>query len=661
MKWFFKTAFREARHTRFRGLLMLFSMVFGLTVLVSFSAIKQGFRDNFYGIATVLTGGDLRVEVVGQPTERFRRLLPRLGDAREVYRSVDVIGVNSDAVRGLHLWLVDLNPQPVLDLGSFRDMTLPETPSVILYGTAEQLQQVQGERIQVKGGLWLNITERIVVDHELLPVWSKRLNPGTGEGMVIVGVPGSSLISRENVEWTQVWVFHFEAEQVRERIARAQYILGYLQEESQGIRLVYELPNETGFYQSFQLISNTLFLTAFSALMLGTLAYTVTFVDFAKGKTTNVALLRCLGGSRMSSWCVYGAQVLVYGGLSVLLAGFVSVAMHSLIPRIVGSLAELELVPAMQWRALTIALGFGGCFMTLPGLVSVLPLLGCEPVEVLRSTKVPAKRREYRWIQSILITVTSLLALGFCLLMVEDARFVVIYLLCMVAVFAGILGGVMGLRRLLRSLLCGRGSYVVSQASANLFRSQNHYGFTLTSIAFGLFLITFLYVFFEAFSQQGAQQIVGYGDVVDARITNYLDWLQRVFFINQWMGVTLMILGMLAIFVLLTAQRRTRLYEAVILSTLGATSTVIRRTMVVESILAGLITALLGPFAGVVLGSLLFGLYFDLPIAVPWLLILLMFPTTIAVMVLMGSFHLKGILGYPPLEVLRKRRHFTNW
>lgn len=661
MKWFLKTAFREARHTRIRGIIMLFSMVFGLTVLVSFSALKQGFQESFYGIATVLTGGDLRVEIEGRPTERFRHLLPRLGDEREAYGFVYAAHEDGQVMGDLRYWVVDLNPRPLTDPRTVRDMASPESARVTLYGTREQLERAPGEQVILQGGIALSVQQRIEVESGLLPVWTQRLIPTPGHDVVIAAQPGVSLTTMEGLVWNQVWVYHFKGASVRERMARARYVLGYLQEESQGIRLVSELPGETGFYQSFQLISNTLFLSAFSALMLGTLAYTVTFVDFSKGKTTNVALLRCLGGSRMSSWSVYGSQVVLYGGLSVLLAGGVSIAMHSLIPRWMGLGDASPIEAGLQWRALVLALGFGGCFMLLPGVVSVLPLLGCEPIEVLRSTKVPAKRKAYRWVQTMLITLTALLALGFCLLMVNDTRFAVIYLISMVGVFGLILAGVSGLRLLLRRLLSGRASYVISQASANLFRAQNHYGFTLTSIAFGLFLITFLAVFFEAISQQSVGQIAGYAGVQDSRIDAYLDWLQRVFFLNQWLGVTLMVIGMLAIFVLLTAQRRTRLYEAVILSTLGASSSQIRRTMIVEAVLAGLITTVLGPISGVSLGFLMFGGYLGLEIGVPWLLILCMIPMVLAVMVGMGSLNLKGIIGYPPLEVLRKRRHFSNW
>ena len=666
MKWFFKTAFREARHTRFRGLVMLFSMVFGLTVLVSFSSIKQGFQDNFYTIATLLTGGDLRVEVSGVPTERFRRLLPKLGDRREAYFSAAVLGDTGEPAGDLRVWVVESDPTPLTERNVLKETQLPDAIRVSLYGTPEQLQSIppgllEKGVIRIEGGLELELEKQFGIEEERLPVWSKRLYAAPTSRLVISSVIASTLVAQHQVPWEQVWVYHFASSNVWERIARARYILGYLKEENQGIRMIYELPDETGFYHSFQLISNTLFLAAFSALMLGTLAYTVTFVDFSRGKTNNVALLRCLGGSRMSSWSVYGMQVILYGVVSILLAGGISTALQLLLPRMIGVATGVEMQVEIYWRALLIALSFGGCFMLLPGIVSIMPLLGCEPVEVLRSTKVPAKTKEYRWIQSILITLTAFLALGFCLQMIEDSQFALFYLLSMVLVFVALMLGVLGFRRLLRRLVRDRRNYPLSQAAANLFRAQNHYVFTLTSIAFGQFLITFLFVFFEGFAHKGIEEIAGYASVQDDRIAHYLLWLQRVFFINQWMGVTLMVVGVLAVFVLLTSQRRTRLFEAVILGTLGATSDVIRRIMIYESMLAGVITAILGPAAGLLLGSLVFGVFFDIPIIMPWLLLIIMFPVTIAVMVMMGFLNMKGILGYPPLEVLRKRRHFSNW
>ncbi len=643
---------------------MLFSMVFGLTVLVSFSSIKEGFQKNFYNIATLLTGGDLRVEITGAPTERFRRLLPRLGDSREAYWSVPILAEDGTTLDTHRLWFYDETPLPVNDYLKNNDTQLPEVLRIRLYGTEAQLAAIpDGEKklIKVAGGFQFEVEEVVSLSEERLPVWTKRLHAQPTARLLVSSVIASTITSQSEIPWEQVWVYHFESDNVRERIARAGYILSYLQEEDQGIRMIHELPYESGFYHSFQLISNTLFLAAFSALMLGTLAYTVTFVDFSRSKTNNVALLRCLGGSRMSAWSVYGVQVIMYGLLSVLLAGGISTGLQLLFPAIIGSLTEVEVEVEIYWRALLIALGFGGCFMLLPGVISIMPLLGCEPVEVLRSTKVPAKRKEYRWIQSILITLTAFLALGFCLQMIEDSQFALIFLSVMVAVFFMLFYGVLSARLLIRKLLQNFHYYPLSQASANLFRAQNHYVFTLTSIAFGLFLITFLFVFFEGFAHKGISEIAGYANVQDDRIAHYLEWLQRVFFMNQWMGITLMIVGVLAVLVLLTAQRRTRLYEAVILGTLGASAATIRRIMIYESVLAGLITAVLGLTGGVLFGSIVFGIYFKIPIILPWWLFITMIPSAIAVMVMMGFLNLKGILGQPPLEVLRKRRHFSNW
>ncbi|HOO92321.1 MAG TPA: hypothetical protein PKX94_02550, partial [Opitutales bacterium] len=80
IRWIFRLAWLDAKRSGFRGLVMLASMIFGLSVMVSFSALKESFRESFYLIACGITGGDLRVDLSGVPGERLERLLPRLGD-----------------------------------------------------------------------------------------------------------------------------------------------------------------------------------------------------------------------------------------------------------------------------------------------------------------------------------------------------------------------------------------------------------------------------------------------------------------------------------------------------------------------------------------------------------------------------------------------------
>ena len=665
MKWLLKMALREARHNRFRSVVMLFSMVFGLTVLVSFSSIKQGFQENFYEIATILSGGDLRVEIVGRPTERLRRLLPRWGDTREAYWGAQVTVPHGDSERNGFLWFSDLDPQPVDDAKAALEDELPEIVDIEITLTGEQSRlllsgeeadsaYLQGEAVRLNPK-WTEI------DDEVLPVWMKRIKRDPLERLVGNTPLISPLEHQASVEWEQVWTYHFEGNNADERIARAKYILGYIKEEAQGVRLIYELPNETGFYYSYELISNTLFLAAFSALMLGTLAYTVTFVDFSRGKSMNVALLRSVGCSLPGAWGVYGMQVILYAFLSVIFAGVFSVGIQLILPTLITKWTGIEMEIEIYWRALLISLGFGGCFVVLPGFIAIMPLMSCEPVEVLRSVKMPARRVENRWIQSILMTITGVLAVSFCVQMIENNGFAIVYLLVVIGVFGLMLVGVLGLRRLVRYLSQYKRSYPISQAAANLFRTQNHYVFTLTSIAFGLFLITFLYLFFDGFAEKGVHEIAGYGSISDERVGVYLDWLQHVFFLNQWMGVTLLIIGVLAVFVLLTSQRRTRLYEAVVLGMLGANSLMIRRIMTFESVFAGVITAVLGLVGGLTFGAIVFGLFFDLPVIMPWWLLIILFLGTVGVMVGMGFYNMKGIIGYPPLEVLRRRRHFSNW
>ncbi len=656
-------ALREARHTRVRGMVMLFSMVFGLTVLVSFSSIKEGFQESFYNISSVLTGGDLRVEVIGKPTERLQRLLPRLGDTRSAYWGLPMSWEEANRRKTATVWLLDLEATPLTNVDKIVETQLPDTMAIDIALDESQWEALSSKPVRIPnealGNHWSPNWKK--EEGELLPPWMKRIKRDSKDRWVGSVQMLHRLTRGQEIAWEQIWTFQVDGADSLEREARSKYILEYLKEESQGVTLIHELPTETGFYQSFILISNTLFLAAFSALMLGTLAYTVTFVDFSRGKSDHVALLRCLGAGKSQAWGVHGIQVLAYVVLSVLLAGVFSVAIQWYLPKFINALTSVDMEVQIYWRSLLISLGFGGCFILLPGMIAIMPLVSCEPVEVLRSVKMPTRRKEYGWIQVMLIACAIVLALAFCLQMVDDRIFALIFLLCMLLVFGGLLGGVNVLRKTIKRITSRYRNYEMDQAASNLFREQNHYVFTLSSIAFGLFLITFLYQFFEGFANRGIFEIAGYGSISDERVTLYLGWLKNVFFINQWIGVTLLLIGVLAVFVLLTAQRQTRIYEAVILATLGATSEVIRKILAWESLFAGMIVSILGPIGGWLVGLVVFKVFFGHQPGFPFMLMLGLMCGTILIMVAMGIANMKGVVGVPPLEVLRKRRHFSNW
>jgi len=501
MSWMIKMALREARHSPLRGLVMLFSMVFGLTVLVSFSSIKEGFQENFYEIATVLTGGDLRVEIVGNPTERLQRLLPRLGDTREAYWGQEIEWKSQGGNRQATLWFVDLEAQPLIEVDQWLTAELPDSIPVDVYIPPSEFESL--DKTDLPGSLQVGpIASKWNFDwlqgetDDPLPPWMKRIKRDASDRWVAQTSLRDRLTYQNRGGWQQIWVYHVEGEASEERIDRSRYILEYIQEESKGVELLHELPSETGFYSSFALISNTLFLAAFSALLLGTLAYTVTFVDLSRGKSDYVALLRCLGAWKGQAWGIHGVQVLVYVLLSVLLAGGLSVAVQWYLPQWISQWTGVPMEVEIFWRSLLLSLGFGGCFILFPGIIAIMPMVSCEPAEVLRSVKMPTHRREYGWVQSLMAAGTLLLAITFCLQMVDDGWFATIFLISLILVFALLLAGVSALRGGIRALTRMVHHYPVQQAASNLFRPQNHYVFTLGSIAFGLFLITFLSHFF---------------------------------------------------------------------------------------------------------------------------------------------------------------------
>lgn len=676
IRWIFRLAWLDAKRSGFRGLVMLASMIFGLSVMVSFSALKESFRESFYLIACGITGGDLRVDLSGVPGERLERLLPRLGDQRVLYRH-KVIDAPFEAgnTGPMHLWIAQEQFPGEAPVTGWEGRAEGEKPVVRV-----QLPHLPGEHIYagllaervresgLQEGLGLWDVAPVRADGDLVPLWLRRLLPPRDRVVLALMPAGEDVADAFGPEWEQSWVFHLsDGIPAAERIRRGRFILGYLREEAYGVDLRWELPSDTAFHRAYRLIANTLFLAAFVALVLGTLAYTVTFVDFFRSRADQVALMRCLGGTMGEAWAVYGTQVLLYAGLSVFLAGVFSVGIQVGLPAWVERFASQEIPVEVLWRPMLASLVFGGFFVLIPGMIAILPLLGCEPIEVLRSVKMPTRVHEHRWMQRLLVSGFVLAALGYCLWMVEDRWFALGVISVLLLVFGGIVMLITcvrwGLRRLFRSVPGGRTWHLWQQAAANLYRKQNAYGFSLSAIGFGVFLVLTLHGFFRSFSALGVDGIMGFSSSQDWGVLSpYLAWLEEVFFLNQVGGVLILTCGVLSVFVLLTMQRRNRIHEMVILGVLGADAEWLRRLMLAESALAGAIAG----GAGVVAASLLSGWVGQLngdalSSGIDPLIACLVWAGCIVLMVLMGLFNMKGVVGFPPLIVLRRRRHFANW
>jgi predicted lysophospholipase L1 biosynthesis ABC-type transport system permease subunit len=660
MKWVWLMAWRELRFEWARGLLLLLCMSLTLVVLVAFSSIRAGLRGSFYEIATVLTGGDLRVEVVGAPSERLRHLLPRLGDRREVFWSTVV---QQGDWKG-RLWFRQVNPviregvegaivQQLPDrlpmqawMTDAQRAGLPDTPLI-------ELRPAQGDLVFEMS------PER--VDAEVLPLWVQRVQPQAASRIEAQCAFLDALIAYGGLEWEQVWVYHVDAAGIQARVLRAQYLMAYLLEEGHGVRLICELPDEIGFFHGFRVIANTLFLAAFAALMLGTMAFTVTFVDFSRSRSQYTAVLRSLGCGVLKAWGIYALQVGLYATAAVAIAGGIAVAIQLILPGMLSDWTGLPMEVGIQWRSLVLTLGFGACFLLIPGLIAIFPMLSCEAVEVLRSVKMPLRRKEHLWAQALLALLLVVLALCFALQMVDDTRFAILFLSGTLMVYFLMVASVHGLRKALR-LGCSRlPSFALRQGASNLFRHPKRYAYTLGSIAFGLFLITFLWVFFNGQEAPGERAIEGYRNVMDERVAQYLDWLNQVFWVNQWVGVLLLSLAVLSVLILLTFERPGRVFESVVLATLGASPEQIRHLHLWEAAIGGLVASFAGLVGGWVVSALGFWWFLGVEVRFPFLFLLLTAVVSVASMVLTAWLQLKGVVGFPPLEVLRRRRHFDNW
>ena len=130
--------------------------------------------------------------------------------------------------------------------------------------------------------------------------------------------------------------------------------------------------------------------------------------------------------------------------------------------------------------------------------------------------------------------------------------------------------------------------------------------------------------------------------------------LDRVAFVIRFMASFTVATGLVVLAVSVITSRYQRIQESALLSTLGASSRLIRRIMIVEYLLVGAISGTAGVFLSLLSAWGLSRYVFEIHYTVSWgtmpLAVLIVCLLTLAT----GLASSRGVLGHPPLVVLRK-------
>jgi putative ABC transport system permease protein len=487
-------AWREARGSRRRGLLIVLAVAIGVSALVAINSFTENLRESVRRESRALLGADLVIGAGGPLTPKAEALV------EEARRAV-------------------APPADVARVVSFGAMAL--TPG----GAATRLVQVRGidpgypfyGAVETDpAGAWPRLAETggAIVDGALLTMLGARVGDPIqlGEARFVVratirDMPGDVSVAsafgprvfvpRAALDATRLLTFgsraryeaclRYPAGTDADRVAAR--LRGPLSAERATVRTVAE--DQRRLSDSLSRFGNFLALVALVALLLGGLGVASAVHVFVKRRMTTIAVLRCLGASAGTLLAAYLVQAVVVGLLGSLLGAAAGAAVQLALPRLLAGLLPVDVAWALSWRSVLGGLAVGVWVAVAFAALPLLAVRDVSPLAVLRRDYEAAKRRrDPRRLLAVLALAASVAALS----VVQAGRVVaglafaggIAVALALLALAAWLL--VRGLRRFFPSFL----PYLYRQGLANLYRPANQTLMVVLALGFGVFLLSTL-------------------------------------------------------------------------------------------------------------------------------------------------------------------------
>jgi putative ABC transport system permease protein len=487
-------AWREARGSRRRGLLIVLAVAIGVSALVAINSFTENLRESVRRESRALLGADLVIGASGPLTPKAEALVE---DARRSSRPP------AEVARVVSFGAMALVPGGTTTrLVQVRGVD----PGYPFYGTVETDPPGEWPRLGETGGA--------IVDGALLTMLGARVG-GTiqlGEARFVVRaairdmpgdvsvasaigprvfVPRASLAatklltfgSRARYEASLRYPGGADADRVASRLR------GPLAAERATVRTVSE--DQRRLSDSLSRFGNFLALVALVALLLGGLGVASAVHVFVKRRMTTIAVLRCLGASARTLLAAYLVQAVAVGLLGSVVGAAAGAAVQLALPRLLGSLLPVDVTWALSWRSVLGGLAVGVWVAVAFAALPLLAVRDVSPLAVLRSDyEATSRPRDPRRILAILVLAASVAVLSIAQagrvragLAFAGGIGVALALLALAALLL-----VRGLRRFFPSFL----PYLYRQGLANLYRPANQTLLVVLALGFGVFLLSTL-------------------------------------------------------------------------------------------------------------------------------------------------------------------------
>jgi len=485
--WLLKMAWRDAKASKVRLLLFMASIILGIAAVVSIQLFSSNLKDNIKSQSKTLMGADFIIDSKQEPTERAKAIIDSLQPNASEVNFVSMIafpkngGTKLVKVRGLQ--------------GDFP-----------FYGEINTLPISASENYQENGGA--------LVDATLLLQFNAKVGDSIKIGELTIpiagalkSIPGSSAITN-SVAPPVIIPFRFiDATQLLQFGSRKEYQYFYKVSDTLNLN---RLENKIGeqldnanadldthtsttrrLGRRYENVGKFLSLTAFIALLLGCIGIASSVHIYIKEKLQPIAVLKCMGASRLQSFLIYLIQISGIGFIGGLIGSLIGVGLQLLFPYLLKDFLPLTLEINISIQPILLGI-FLGLFMSV--LFALLPLLKTwfvSPLDVLRvdenSNEAPKK------IRFLVFGVILLFLFLFAFWLVQNVMYAFVFVLGTFITFA-LLGFVaLGFIKLIKRFFPKNWNFTARQSLLNLFRPNNQTVVLVVAIGLGTFLISTLY------------------------------------------------------------------------------------------------------------------------------------------------------------------------
>ncbi len=485
--WLFKMAWRDAKASKVRLLLFMASIILGIAAVVSIQLFSTNLKDNIQRQSKTLMGADFIINSKQAPTDRARAIIDSLKpDALEV-NFVSMIafpkngGTKLVQVRGLE--------------GGFP-----------FYGKIDTQPSSISQSYQQSGGALVDAT--LMLQFDVKPGDSIKIGelimPIAG---ALKSIPGSTAISSSVAPPVIIPYRLIDETQLLQFGSRKEYQYFYKVADSVNLKqlddklqplldvenanLNTHLSATENLGKRYDNVGKFLNLAAFIALLLGCIGIASSVHIYIKEKLRAIAVLKCMGASRLQSFLIFLIQIAGIGIVGGLIGSLIGVGVQELFPYLLKDFLPFTLEITITAQPILIGV-FLGLFMSV--LFALLPLLRTwyvSPLDVLRVDENAAQ--EPRAVRILVFGAILIFLFLFAFWLIGNALYALFFVVATAITFAVLAAVAIGIISLIKKFFPNHWGFTARQSLLNLFRPNNQTVVLVVAIGLGTFLISTLY------------------------------------------------------------------------------------------------------------------------------------------------------------------------